>query len=283
MTGFTCDHGMQAHERELGEAMVEHHILSPGGFTMAIPALVSKLGIVDVLLGVAIAARHRQPGQDRRTMTGLAGCLGMPAPKRKARCRIVIEFGILPLLLVVAGLARRAETPLVNVLDDMAIVAACRQAAVDFAKVAGRAAYILMFAAKRELRLGMIEGDGVPPGCIAVACLAFLAEIAAVRLIGFMTRETGGGGLRPALALDVTAAAGNLVVRSAQREVGNRMVESCGVDFHDVGVAALVVGVTGTADHSGHQPAFAMKAGFRSDIGPHRLVAIKAQSILRRP
>ena len=248
---------------------------------MAGTALRAKLGLVHVLPGMTINAQLRNLDQHRSAVAGLASSLCVSADEREPGLLGMVEPGIFPLCLVMAGLARAAEPALMNVLYGVAIIAGCRLTLIDFAKVTGGTGYAGVLAAQRESCLAMIKSYRVPPDRNAMTGLAFLSKIAHVRLAGIMAVKTGSRRLGPALGLNMTAGTGHIAMGTSQWKIRRGVIKSYCIDLYDIGITADVVVVTQVARHTLEQWAAAMEALMAVDIGAYRFMAAKAQLVLR--
>lgn len=81
-----------------------------------------------------------------------------------------------------AGLALRPVTPAMDVLQLVAVGANHCHVLVALPGVAGIARNLFVGTLERELRLGVIVGFDLAPSIFGVTALAFLAEIAFMRI-----------------------------------------------------------------------------------------------------
>lgn len=155
----------------------------------------------------------------------------------------MIECDGLPLLEAVTGLTFRAVAAVMDILYFMAIDASVRQVFVALADVTDGALNLGMCAVERKFGLAVIEGFGFRPCRFIVTCRAFLAEPAFMGIVFFMTIETPRRGFAIHLPLGVATLAWRCRVCAFEFEVGWCVVERFLVELHDIGAAALVVGV----------------------------------------
>src|SRR5262249_22183332 len=107
----------------------------------------------------------------------------------------------------------------------------------------------------RDLRVPVVQRKGglvvvvahVAPGDRVVTGGAVVPEPAFMRLFLAVTAEAVSGCLAPRLAGRVAAGARQRRVRALEREVAEIVVELLAAQFHDVGVAAEMLGVAGAA------------------------------------
>ena len=129
------------------------------------------------------------------------------AAQWKLGCLVVTEADHRPLLGNVAGLAIRAVSASVLVLQAVTGDAGPGQIFVSLTSMAFCARYLAVRADQRESRLAVIEGLHATPGLLAVTAVALLAQPALVRIICLVTVETTPGGLTVLCALCVAAVA----------------------------------------------------------------------------
>ncbi len=108
-----------------------------------------------------------------------------------------------------------------------------------------------MRAAQIERRLRMIETNVGPCPIFTMAVGAFFAQSLHVRLRVAMTGDTLDRCFSERFALCMTRAAIATDMAAAQREIGSIVIEGRTIKTHDVGVATLVLGVTGFAQQLG--------------------------------
>src|SRR5512144_758175 len=94
----------------------------------------------------------------------------------------------------------------------------------------------------------MIETNVGPRTIFAVAAIAFFTETLHVRLSLAMTRDALDRCISERLALRVTGTAITPDMAAAKRKIRSIVIERRTVQTHDVGVAALVFGVTVLAE-----------------------------------
>jgi hypothetical protein len=133
-------------------------------------------------------------------------------------------------------------------------------------------------AAQIERRFRMIEADVGPRTIFAVASGAFFAEALHVRLGLAMTCDALDRRISERLALRVTCSAIAPKVAAAQREIRPIVIERRAIQTYDVGVAALVFGMTVLAEKLWLiLRDAAMEARQRRHVGPNFLVAVHTQ------
>jgi hypothetical protein len=133
-------------------------------------------------------------------------------------------------------------------------------------------------AAQIERRLRMIKTNVGPGPIFSVAIGAPLTEPLHVRLCVAMTRNALHGRFSERLALHMTRAAIATDMAAAQRKIGSIVIERRTLQTHDVGVATLMLGVTGLAEQLrlvfGDAP---METRQRRHVGTNFLVTIHAE------
>ena len=114
-----------------------------------------------------------------------------------------------------------------------------------------------------------------------MALIAFVAELALVRIVGAMTIETKPWRFARLGASCMTVAASRRLVRAQEREIRGGVVEGLAIELHDIGSAALMVGVASPALLLRRVPLPAMKSPMRLPVGRDGLVALQAFVALR--
>jgi hypothetical protein len=95
---------------------------------------------------------------------------------------VVVKPDRAPFYLIVTGVAFRAETASMDVLQPVTRYASPREILVDLIHVAGGAIDALMGAFQGEFGLAVVERLYLLPVRLAVAAIAFFTEIALMRL-----------------------------------------------------------------------------------------------------
>ena len=101
----------------------------------------------------------------------------------------MIEMGLFPLHLIVTRFAFGAVPTAVHILDLVTSDTCYRHAPISLAGVANCTGDLLVGTLQRELGRIVIELLGARPGILAVAPFAFLAKVALMRVLGFVTIE----------------------------------------------------------------------------------------------
>jgi hypothetical protein len=160
----------------------------------------------------------------------------------------MVERHSAPLDRVVARRAVRTATPFVYVVGAMARHARLRQTFPDFVDVATLADNIDVRAAQVERRFRMIEADVRPRTIFAMASSAFFTQALHVRLCLAMTGDAFHRSFSERLALRVAGTAVTIDVTAAERKIRSIVIERRTIKPDDIGVASLVLGVTGLAE-----------------------------------
>jgi len=134
----------------------------------------------------------------------------------------------------------------------------------------------LVLVVQGKARLVVIESH-VLPYLRIVAGAAIPPEPALVRLLSLVAGDTFVRGIPEGLAGLMTAGAGQIDVRTLQREIRVVVVELLAAEFHDVGFTALMLYVTCTALGGIDPLQAAMKSTVRGDVSGDRFVTVEAQ------
>ncbi len=272
------DRRVQADQREARHVVVERHLLTPTLLVVALLAPHAKLPFVRIVLLVARHAGHREfLAIDVALVARFALLGGMASPQRETRILRVIETGGLPGLRPVARLAFHTVPATVHVLDLMTGDARGRQPLVALAGMTTSADDLGMRARERELRFGMIERLDLAPRFLRVAPVAGLAQPTLVAIVLLVAIETSPRRIAKFLGRDMTAVAGNTLVRAFQIEIREGMIEHLPVELDDVGRAALVIGVTAPALAPNNVRAASVHPLLRRQIFGDRLVTRDAE------
>jgi len=96
-----------------------------------------------------------------------------------------------------------------------------------------------------ERKLGgvVVERLDLAPFGFAVAIVAFFAKAPLMRIFRFMTVEAASGRLAKFHRWQVAPCARHRLVRVAELEIRECMIERLAVQLHDVGIASLVIGM----------------------------------------
>jgi len=202
--------------------------------------------------------------------------------QREFRFVMVEEHG-LPEILVVAVLAFGAITPRVNILNAVTPNARRRNIGVSLPGMTCRASHLLVSAAQRKLGGVVIESFHVQPGIVAMALLAFLAELTFVRIGCLVTIKAKPGRVAKLDLLGVTIAASHRLVCALQAEVRQRVIERLSIELNDIDTPALVIGVAHPAFLSGRIELAPMKSASCPAVRGDILVALQTFAGLRLP
>ncbi len=177
-------------------------------------------------------------------MAQIAFGFGVCAAQRKFRFSGVIECCFLPFHLIVARVAFLTVSGAVNILQLMTGDAALREVLVYLARMTGLAGDILMRAFQRKFRLAVIEWLRVAPFCRRMAGLAFFAESAFVAVVFLVAVKADRGRLMKRLFSRMARLAGDRLMGIDELKIRQIVIETIAVELHDVGRAALMIGVT---------------------------------------
>src|SRR5579883_2184529 len=209
-------------------------------------------------------------------MAVLALQLGVRAEEREARRLQVIEARGLPATRRVTGAAVGAAIPVVNVVGRVTGHAILRRALVAIAAVTLGAGQRGMRPVERESRLVVVEAR-LPPGARAVAGRTIPSQPAAMRIVA----DVAGAAVarcRPIrLPRRVTGGACQPGMRAPQRKIGEVVIESRGIELHDVGAAPEVIHVTRAALRGRHGRRVPVQAAMAANVRGDLLVAIEAE------
>jgi hypothetical protein len=265
---------MQADERKPRQLVVECHFLAPIGFLVALPAVVSELTFVRIVLAVAGYASGRQlVPVDVARMTRFAFDTHVSTAQRKLGGRVVIEAHGLPFDDRVTSLAILSKPAAVFILFPVAGLARRRQILVALAGMAGGACRILVSADERKSCLCVVEGLYPAPGVFGVATFALLAKLSFMRIACLVALEASRRGIAIFYFLQMTPITCHLLVRACQHELRQRMIERLAVQLNDVELPPLVVGVAMPAIVPRCTRMAPMEPATGIAIGSHFLVA----------
>ena len=241
-----------APQRVAGVARVIERDLAPVALGVARLAFATELALVFVVLGMTAHARAGELLHVQRA--GVAGDALDRAMAREqwiAGIAVVIKAQHLPIAGGVTALALGAEPALVSlavVVLAMTAVAVLGRIFISMVDVARGAFRGEMFALESIPGLAVIETHLFPIR-LDMTVDAVLTEAALVLVVLAMAAITIRRRGAMFCARLVTVAALNLRrrVTATQREVRGRVIESCRVEFHDVGLAPFMFGVTAAA------------------------------------
>lgn len=210
------------------------------------------------------------------TMTITATQVGVAAEEGEARFPIVIELAGVPIGGGVAIATGAPLTALMNVIRGMTAGAVLRHPLVVLTGVTGAAGGFLVLVGERKSGAVVIEVC-LWPGLRVVTGTAVRTQGAPVRVIFLMAGDTGGGGLAIGCIGMMTTAAHQCAVCTQQRKIRLIVREARRVELSDVGIAAVMLGVTAVAFALARLRHAAVVTGFSMDVLGHILVTIQAQ------
>lgn len=183
MAFFTRHSCVEANERKPCEVVIERNFLAPAGFVVTLVAARSELPFVSIILLVASDTCCRElVAIEIAFVTRVALHLGMTAKQRKLGGLGMVEVHRLPDLRRMTGLALRAVSSAMRVLETVTSTARPGQILVVLADMAGGAGDLGVRADQCEPRLGMVEKLDTPPCLLAVAAVALLSETSFMRV-----------------------------------------------------------------------------------------------------
>ena len=103
---------------------------------------------------------------------------------------------------------------------------------------------LIVRANQRKPGLVVIEGLYATPGLLAMTTIAFVPQLALVRIIRLVAVETPPGRLAVFLALCMATIAACALVGSRKDEVGEGVVQGLAIEMNNVNCASLVIGMT---------------------------------------
>ena len=112
--------GMQADQRELGQVMIEYHLVTPAGFSMATRTVFTLLAEMHIIGTVTINTACFQLIREAAPVTGIAQNLFMLALQWEVGLEAVIEAALCPRLLGMAGFAALAVPTMMCVVCTVA-------------------------------------------------------------------------------------------------------------------------------------------------------------------
>jgi hypothetical protein len=133
-----------------------------------------------------------------------------------------------------------------------------------------------VFVVQWKARLVMVKGY-VLPYLRVMAGSAIPPQLALVRLLCLVANGAFARGIAKGFASLMTAGARQINVCTVQRELRIVVIELLAAEFHDVGLATLMLHVTRTALRGFDSLQAAVKPTVRGDVGGDGLVAVEAQ------
>ena len=245
MAFLACRDGVVSDQRKSRDVMIEGCDLAPFVLAMASLAANTKLAVVRIIGAMARDTRGRQlVAVEITSVAGIALDLCMGSPEREFRVLIVIKADRGPLVLVVARCALRAVPFAMDVLNSVTGDARCADSLVAFANMARGARDIAVRTLQRKPGLIVIKRLCAIPCDLAMAIVARLPQTPLMRIICLMTIEAAPGGVAKLDILCVTAVALRSLVGVPKLEIRRRVIKCLSVKQDDVGISALVIGVT---------------------------------------
>ena len=244
MTGITVDLGVCSDEREarLFRVIVGHRL--PFLVIVAVVALLTETpGVRIIGLVAAVAVLRDLVLVIATAVAGDAVNVRVYAEQRVTGLLQVVILRCLPLLGDVALTAVAAARATMLIIGGVAADAGLRCLLVMAAHVAGVTSHSPVRARQLEVRPVMIEFPTCPTRR-AMALAARLAELPMVRVVALVAIDAVARSFAPGNAGFVTPVACERGMRPFQREVGQVVIELPAAQMHDIGVAALVFGVT---------------------------------------
>ena len=280
VTAFAQRRRVQTDQREICQVMVEPDLTSPSLDLVAICAIMSKrtfVRIIPIMASRTVCRRlGRRGGPHARLMTLCAGHFGMWTDKGEFGVAIVVEIDLFPagfLMAVGAVLPHRAT---MNIVQRMAADASDGHTLPYLRAVARQAANLGMVTFQGKTGLGMVKGPHFHPFRGNVARRAIATQPALVRVVFAVTIDAGAWRFGKALARGVAPLTGHGHVARIQRKIGLAVVKGLPVQSDDLGVAALVIGMTIRTGQGSNLSRTAVVTGLVRDIQRHRLVTIQA-------
>ena len=193
----------------------------------------------------------------------------------------VVVLGALPLDGGVAAATVRSARAAMLIVGGMTAIAARGCGRITTCDMAGVTGHPDMGTSEPKTRLIMVEVAAAPAER-AVALAARLLELTVMYVVVAMAIGATGTGrcLRPELLGLVAGAALECTVCAVQSKVSELMIKLRLIDLHDVGVATLVLGMTGLALTKPGIRHAAVIAVPRTNIGGDLLVAVETQGAL---
>lgn len=185
----------------------------------------------------------------------------------------------LPVFCVVACLAFFAVSSLVIVVLAMTRDAGSRRVLIALIGMAGFTLGGVVLAGKGKAGLAVIEFH-LFPGIFIVAVRAFVAKITFMFVVLLMAAYAGQWSIAIFHFGDVAGRALRFLVRAPKRKIGVRVVEGLLIDWGDLGIPALVVGMTDIAFFVLHRRRQAVIAAIGLQVFGHRFVTIQAEPAL---
>ena len=203
------------------------------------------------------------------------------AIERKTRVAHMIEFGVRPCGRRVAVAAFLAAAAVMGIVLGVAVEAIRRWRLEGLVFVAAGTLRLCMLADQREAGRVVVEFD-VGPGDGGMAVAALRAHGVAVNVVRLMAGETIRRRIAVLAVRLMAFRALGFAVLAEQQEVGEVVVERTFVELHDIGVPALVVGVTARTAAFACLVEQAVISATSVDIVGDVLVTVEAQRTLLR-
>ena len=281
MTGVTVDLGVRPDERKMCLFCVIIGQRLPLLVIVAVIALLTEpRGVRVIGLVAAVTVLRDLVLVIASAVAGDAVDVRVHSEQRVTGLLQVVILRCLPLLGDMALTAVAAARAPMLIIGGVTADAGLRSLFVMAAYMAGITSHSPVRARQLETRRVVIEFPAGPTRR-TVALAARLAELPTVRVVILVTIDTVGRSFAPGDAGLVATVAGERGMRTLEREVGQAMIELPAAQMHDVGVAALVLGVACAAfanTRVGHASVIAVML---PQVAGDLLMAIETQRGLR--
>ena len=257
--------------------------LCPHDDTVTGFALFPEMTFVFIVFDVAIDAGGIEAVGERIVgVTIAADQLRMPALQGEVRIPLVIETGIVPRRRVVAGFAVLAAAAVVYVILGVAAKAGDGRLLERLVLVAVTAGNFLVAADQGIVGRIVIEFDELP-AFVGMTIGTCLPERILVHVVFPVAGIAIVGCLPELRVLGVAAGAFCIGVLAAEHEIRLAVIERCLVEFDDVRIPALVIGVAARAGRRTRCVVPAVEAAGSRDVLPDVLVACDTKGVLSLP
>jgi len=190
----------------------------------------------------------------------------------------VIEARGLPLLGAVAIVAGITETTTVHIVDRVTATAISRRIFVIGTAMTLRACSFFMRSGQCKMRLAVIKRS-LAPQLLGMASLAFITLTTLVHIITAMAIDTFTGRVPQWFVVSVTLITCQRNVPAFEWKIREIVYEGVSVELQNIGIPALMLGMTQLALRGFYARLAAVKAGARTNICCHLLMTGETQIV----
>jgi hypothetical protein len=239
--------GVLALQRKLRQRVIEFRVRFPITLAMAAQTVFAQLTFVNVALQVTRNACCCGPNLVRILLMALLARHTLVLPKqREFRVLVMIKPNITPGGRLMTRITLGPIPTLVDIARAVTVSTPHRQTLVALTGVARTTTCLDMGAGQRKLGRFMIERLGLVPYFRSVAAATLRAELTLVGINRAVTIDTGTLRLSEFFACLMAAITRHGPVLTNKRKIGQSVIKRRRIELHNIGLAALVIGMTMT-------------------------------------